>query len=1216
TSGYERSHRIDLPQAGSTWTLRLRKISPDANSVKVGDVMTLQSYTEVIDAKLRYPNTALLYIEFDSSQFNGSIPQISCEPRGRVIRVPDNYNPETREYTGVWTGGFKWAWTDNPAWIYYDIVTADRFGLGNRLSSANISKWTLYQIAQYCDQLVPDGRGGDGMEPRYTCNVYVQERNDAYTVLRDFAAIFRGMTCWNGEQIVVQADMPRDVDFTYTRANIVGKPRYSSSSSQVRYTNALVSWSDPDNAYADAMEPAFIPELVSRYSFNQLELTAIGCTRQSEAHRKGLWGILTNNKDRVVEFDVGLDGRIPQPGYIIALADELLAGRVNGGRISAVNGRVITLDRDVDAKPGDRLQLNLPSGISQSRTIQAVNGRRQITVTTAYSETPERECVWAVESDDLFLQQYRVTGVKENSDATLTITGVAHDPDKFARIDTGAIIDQRPVSVLPAGNQSPPDDIVITSRSVVNQGISVETMQVNWSAVSGAIAYEAQWRRNDGNWINVPRSSTTSFEVSGIYAGRYLVRVRAINAAEISSGWAYSEEKTLTGKVGEPLAPLALATRSLVHGVQVSWEFPTGSGDTLRTELQYSKNQDGSAPMPLSDVAYPGKSYQQMGLSMGAEFWYRARLVDRLGNESPWTGWVQGMASDNFDDYYENLTDAIKDTAAWEETQRTISETQEGIRNTQQELEQTAEALRKEAEDQAKQVSQDIDASAKSITADVDGKISAVNKTITDEITSVNEALDSGLAQANKGVQEAKSAVADANKQIATVNKSLTDSITQVRQSVTDTAAEINATIDLEIARVSKTLADGDAALNAQIKTAENGLKQSLSQVNTTLTNAVKQETADRIADVNAKAAQAADELLAATQGIEASIESLSEAVTSGDENLARQISQIAAGTGEQFDSLEIWYFDKDAEGWTEDDNGYTPMSVTSDGWLKANNSTSTCRSPNGLTIDAHAYRFIKMRIKKVGSPTWNAKMFWIGADETGWNAGRSVVISEPEYDDKGIAILTLHDIEWRDSTTIRRFRFDFTTGQDADNYLLFDWIAVGRPAPGASTAALQDVRSTLSNALTAEAQARSTLAAQMRGSYEGSDLDKVTSGLLYQEKTARVTAISAEVKARESLQTQFNDNKAAVSGELSSLTTEQSAQASRIGGLETSLGKKADAAALTSLTQKVEQQGATLTSQGAALTSLTNRVGQTETGLAGTNEALSGLQSVVTQHG
>ncbi|HHK9696387.1 TPA: DUF1983 domain-containing protein [Klebsiella pneumoniae] len=1179
TSGYERSHRIDLPHAGSTWTLRLRKISPDANSVKVGDVMTLQSYTEVIDAKLRYPNTALLYIEFDSSQFNGSIPQISCEPRGRVIRVPDNYNPETREYTGVWTGGFKWAWTDNPAWIYYDIVTADRFGLGNRLSSANISKWTLYQIAQYCDQLVPDGRGGDGMEPRYTCNVYVQERNDAYTVLRDFAAIFRGMTCWNGEQIVVQADMPRDVDFTYTRANIVGKPRYSSSSSQVRYTNALVSWSDPDNDYADAMEPAFIPELVSRYSFNQLEMTAIGCTRQSEAHRKGLWGILTNNKDRVVEFDVGLDGRIPQPGYIIALADELLAGRVNGGRISAVNGRVITLDRDVDAKPGDRLQLNLPSGISQSRTIQAVNGRRQITVTTAYSETPERECVWAVESNDLFLQQYRVTGVKENGDATLTITGVSHDPDKFARIDTGAIIDQRPVSVLPAGNQSPPDDIVITSRSVVNQGISVETMQVNWSAVSGAIAYEAQWRRNDGNWINVPRSSTTSFEVSGIYAGRYLVRVRAINAAEISSGWAYSEEKTLTGKVGEPLAPLALATRSLVHGVQVSWEFPTGSGDTLRTELQYSKNQDGSAPMPLSDVAYPGKSYQQMGLSMGAEFWYRARLVDRLGNESPWTGWVQGMASDNFDDYYENLTDAIKDTDAWEETQRTISETQEGIRNTQQELEQTAEELRQEAADQAKQVSQDLDASAKSITADVDGKISAVNKTITDELTSVNESLDSGLAQANKGIQEAKSAVADANQQIAILSKSL---------------------------------ADGDAALNAQIKTAENGLKQSLSQVNTTLTNAVKQETADRIADVNAKAAQAADELLAATQGIEASIESLTQVMKSADENLAREMSSLAAGANIQFDSQVIWHFNNQTtEGWT---GSAGVPGVSQDGWLRPADSATDpyITSPGGLAVDGAAYRFIMLRFRKTGKPVWAGEIRWVSAGEN-FNNTKRYIVAEPEYAD-GVATLTVRDIPW--TGNIDRIRLDLTNQQDASNFIEFDWIAVGRPAPGASTAALQDVRSTLSNALTAEAQARSTLAAQMRGSYEGSDLEKVTSGLLYQEKTARVTAISAEVKARESLQTQFNDNKAAVSGELSSLTTEQSAQASRIGGLETSLGKKADATALTSLTQKVEQQGATLTSQGAALTSLTNRMGQTETGLAGTNEALSGLESTVTQQG
>ncbi|WP_052284128.1 host specificity protein J [Kluyvera genomosp. 1] len=651
TTGYERSHRIDLPQAGSTWTLRLRKTTADAHSAKIGDTMTLQSYTEVIDAKLRYPSTALLYIEFDSSQFNGSIPQISCKPSGRVIRVPDNYDPETRNYLGTWTGAFKWAWTDNPAWVFYDLVLSDRFGLGNRLTAANIDKWSLYEVAQYCDQMVPDGKGGSGTEPRYTCNVYVQDRNDAYTVLRDFAAIFRGMTYWGGDQIVVLADMPRDIDFSYTRANVIdGLFTYASSTTKTRYTTALVSWSDPDNAYADAMEPVFEQQLVARYGFNQLEMTAIGCTRQSEANRKGRWGILTNNKDRVVTFSVGLDGNIPQPGYIIAVADELLSGKVTGGRIRSVNGRVIELDRIADAAAGNRLILNLPSGAAQSRTIQAINGNK-ITVTTAFSETPEAECVWVVESDELYAQQYRVVSVSDNNDGTFTISGAAHDPDKYARIDTGAIIDQRPVSVIPPGNQSAPDDIAIGSYSVVQQGLSVETMRVTWSVVDNAIAYEAQWRRNDGNWVNVPRSSTTSFEVESIYAGRYLVRVRAINAAEISSGWGYSEEATLTGKVGNPPKPVGFAATGINWGIQLNWGFPANTADTLKTEIQYTPNSDQSDPLLLSDVPYPSSEYTQLGLKAGQEFWYRAQLVDKSGNESGWTDWIRGMSNDNADDY-------------------------------------------------------------------------------------------------------------------------------------------------------------------------------------------------------------------------------------------------------------------------------------------------------------------------------------------------------------------------------------------------------------------------------------------------------------------------------------------------------------------------------------------------------------------------------------
>ncbi|ENO0291385.1 phage tail protein [Enterobacter bugandensis] len=807
TSGYERSHRIDLPQAGSTWTIRLRKITSDANSAKIGDTMTLQSFTEVIDAKLRYPNTALLYIEFDSSQFNGSIPQISCDPRGRVIRVPDTYDPETRTYSGTWTGAFKWAWTDNPAWIFYDLVVSDRFGLGHRLTAANIDKWTLYQVAQYCDQMVPDGKGGNGTEPRYTCNVYIQDRNDAYTVLRDFAAIFRGMTYWGGDQIVALADMPRDVDYSYTRANVVGgRFTYSSSTTKSRYTTALVSWSDPGNAYADAMEPVFEQALVARYGFNQLEMTAIGCTRQSEANRKGRWGILTNNKDRVVSFDVGLDGNIPQPGYIIAVADELLSGKVMGGRISAVNGRVIKLDRVADAAAGDRLILNLPSGASQSRTIQAVNGE-SVTVTTAYSETPQAEAVWVVESDELYAQQYRVVSVSENDDGTFSITAAWHDPDKYARIDTGAIIDQRPVSVIPPGNQSPPANIVISSFSVVQQNISVETMRVSWDQAQNAIAYEAQWRRNDGNWVNVPRSSTTSFDVPGIYAGRYLVRVRAINAAEISSGWGYSEEKTLTGKVGNPPKPVGfIASENVVFGIELNWGFPANTDDTLKTEIQYSLTGTEDDAMLLADVPYPQRKYQQMGLKAGQIFWYRAQLVDRSGNESGYTEWVRGQASIDVSDITDVILEEIKDSDTFKDLIENAVDSNEKIAGMADDIKQNADNLELQAQEIA-QNAQDIGQVKTSVNelsgtvGDVSSSLSELEQTVATADTALGQRIDSisvSMDGMTGGVKN--SAIAIIQNGLAQVTS---------RRSQTATNAGNSASID----RVDTTIADASQAV-------------------------------------------------------------------------------------------------------------------------------------------------------------------------------------------------------------------------------------------------------------------------------------------------------------------------------------------------------------------------------------------------------------------
>ncbi|RTP30620.1 host specificity protein J [Enterobacter hormaechei] len=848
TSGYERSHRIDLPQAGSTWTIRLRKITSDANSAKIGNTMMLQSFTEVIDAKFRYPNTALLYIEFDSSQFNGSIPQISCEPRGRVIRVPDTYDPETRTYSGTWAGTFKWAWTDNPAWIFFDLVVSDRFGLGDRLTTANIDKWTLYQVAQYCDQMVPDGKGGSGTEPRYTCNVYIQERNDAYTVLRDFAAIFRGMTYWGDDQIVALADMPRDVDFTYTRANVIdGRFTYSSSTTKNRYTNALVSWSDPDNAYSDAMEPVFEQALVARYGFNQLEITAIGCTRQSEANRKGRWGILTNNKDRVVTFNVGEDGNIPQPGYVIAVADRNLSGRDLGGRISAVNGRVLTLDRAPDASADDRMIVNLPSGVSQSRTIQSITGNK-VTVTTAYSETPVSEAVWVIESDELYAQQYRVITVTDNNDGTFTIVGANHDPDKFDRIDTGAIIDQRPVSVIPPGNQSPPANIVISSFSVVQQNISVETMRVSWDQAQNAIAYEAQWRRNDGNWVNVPRSSTTSFDVPGIYAGRYLVRVRAINAAEISSGWGYSEEKTLTGKVGNPPKPVGfIASENVVFGIELNWGFPANTDDTLKTEIQYSLTGTEDDAMLLADVPYPQRKYQQMGLKAGQIFWYRAQLVDRSGNESGYTEWVRGQASIDVSDITDVILEEIKDSDTFKDLIENAVDSNEKIAGMANDIKQANDELEQQAKDIAKNA-QDVGKVQTSVNelsstvGNVSSSLSQLEQTVATADTALGQRIDNISVSMDGMTSGVK------NSAIAIIQNGLAQ--VAARKTLSASVAGNSAQLD-RIDEVIVNEKEATARSLLSLQTDVNGNKASINSLNQTFSD-YQQATATQINGITA----------------------------------------------------------------------------------------------------------------------------------------------------------------------------------------------------------------------------------------------------------------------------------------------------------------------------------------------------------------------------
>lgn len=792
TTLYERSHRIDLPTATTGWQLRVRRLTANANSGRIADTMNVEAYTEVIDAKLRYPNTALLYVEFNAKQFQ-NIPKVTCRPKMMIVRVPDNYDPVTRQYSGVWTGGFKWAWTDNPAWVFYDILISERYGLGQRIDSTQVDESELYRIAQYCDQLVPDGRGGGGMEPRFKCDVYIQSREDAWTVLTDFAAIFRGMTCYGQNQIVTLADMPRDLDYTYTRANVInGKFAYSASSERTRYTTAMVGWSDPANHYADAVESVFENALVRRYGVNQTEITAIGCTRQSEANRRGRWALLSNSQDRTVEFSVGLDGLIPFPGHIIGVADQMLSGRVMGGRISSVEGRNVRLDREPDIKSGDRLIVNLPSGISQARTVQSLNGRL-VTVTTSYSETPQAESVWAVDADELAVQLYRVVSVADNNNNTYTIVGAYHDPDKYSRIDTGARIDDRPISVIPPGVQVAPENVLITSYSSINQGIAVTTMRATWNAVKNAIAYEAEWRKDNGNWVSVPRTSALGFEVPGIYAGRYFVRVRAINASDISSLWATSLETQLNGKEGKPPLPVGFKAEPLILGVGLSWNFPEGAEDTLKTEIQYNDKNAEDGAMLLSDIPYPQRGYQQMGLKAGQSFFYRARLVDKSGNQGDWIEWVLGESSTDVDWIADEVKKGIEES-------ETIKEIDKNLVDSNAQLQSAADAAIQNA------LANDADVRRWMVqNGDRKAEIIETQQLVADE----TEARATAVTQLKTQTDKTSSDLTEFRETVAKDNEATAQKITQLNSKTDTTNSNITA--------LEKTVADSDKALSEKI---------------------------------------------------------------------------------------------------------------------------------------------------------------------------------------------------------------------------------------------------------------------------------------------------------------------------------------------------------------------------------------------------------------
>ncbi|MHC0874001.1 phage tail tip fiber protein [Klebsiella pneumoniae] len=1170
TGVYYRSYEIQLPKPGRAYKVRVLRLSADSNDQYLFNDTWVDSIGEIVDTPMNYPNSVLVGLKVNSEQFGSSMPSRSYLIRGLKIRVPSNYDENTNTYNGVWDGTFKLLSSSNPAWILFDLLTNARYGLGKFVSESMIDLGQLYQIGRYCDEEVDDGFGGK--EKRFAINTQITSRQDAYRLIQDIAGAFRGMVFWAGGMVNIMQDSPSDPVMLFTNANVKdGLFTYKGSARKDRPSVALITYNNKQDGYKQNVEYVEDQEAMARYGERKTEAVAFGCTSRGQAHRVGLWLLYTARMESdMITFTAGLDASFLMPGETVLIQNKYRAGKRNSGRIVSFTKNSITLDAPVSLKKsGSFIRIINQEGKIVERDINETGDNiTKVTFKTALAtaDQPVANGVWTITEPDLVPMRARVVAIAQGeTPGSFDITVVQNNASKYQAIDNGAALVPENTTVLDP-TYSKPSNLVISEGTYLSSpgNLSVKLM-LAWEGKSPE--YWVSWRRSDegnvSNWQSV-RATEEQYEIVNVAEnGRYDFQLYSV-----SFGGKKSEIITavyqVKGTMTPPGAPTSLTAVGDYRNVVLNWVNPD-SVDLAQINVYASKTNKLDTATLIAQAATT--TFTHAGLGDNETWYYWIRAVNKRG--------MVGQPNSNLGteattrDVLSFLKDKITSSELGKELLDEIDSkaTQEAVDNAIGEVQNSVNESIQQVENDLAQTSSEIKAQVDSVNQSLKENIDTVNQTIVDNIDTVNQTINTNISNVNSQIEAAK-----------------------------------------------QSIKDGDAALSQEIKKAQSSLTTSLSQTSKDLTAAIQKETNDRIADVNDAAKQAADQLLSAKNELKTSIDSLSEVVTSGDENLARQISQIAAGTGEQFDSLKIWYFDQDAEGWTEDDNGYTPMSVTSDGWLKANNPTSTCRSPNGLTIDAHAYRFIKMRIKKVGNPTWNAKMFWIGADETGWNAGRSVVINEPEYDDKGIAILTLHDIEWRDSTTIRRFRFDFTSGQDADNYLLFDWIAVGRPTPGAGMAALQEEQQARANADTAEAQARSTLAAQIRGSSESGNLDDIRSGLIYQEKNARITADAAEASARESLQTEFNRNKASVAEELHTLSTEQASQASKITGLQTSLGQKADASAVQTISQKVEEQGNTLKSQGAALSTLDNRVGSVESGVSANSKAITGLQSTVTQ--
>ncbi|MGE1530817.1 TipJ family phage tail tip protein [Pseudomonas putida] len=1171
---YERSHRIDLP-AGSRWAIRARRITPEANSSLVQDGMYVEAIAEVVDSDQEYPLTAVSCVEYDAEQFGGDIAKIAVLMRGRIVRVPMNYDPVNRTYStsgpgttnGVWDGTFKEAYTNNPAWVFFDLALHPYYGLGDRIDATMINRWSLYRIGQYCDQLVPNGLGGQ--EPRFTCNLYLQKQAEAWAVLQDLAAIFHGLAFWDGSQITVNADMPQDPVYNYTLSQILddGAVKYTGSKLRDRHSQAMVSFDDPDRGYDTDKEPVFDESAIAEYGVREISVEAVGCTSRGQAQRAGQWALMTEQLQlRGASFRVGLDGYIPKPGKVITLSDPMLAGRANGGRIAAVAGRVVTVDRDIEVPTGARLLVNLPSGKSEARQVRSVAGR-QITVMADFSEVPQPESGWVLDFDDLKLMQFYVRNVTRPEWHQFQLECIQYEPSKFDAIDYGTVIDDRPISVLPPGVQNAPARVLIGSHSSVDQGMAVTTMTISWDAAPGAVAYDVEWRWGSRDWVKVPRTGELAADVRGVYAGQYLARVRAVSSMDVSSIPTTSMLTNVAGKTTPPPAVTYLDTESLLFGIKVTWGFPAGAEDTQRTELWYSEGTDLGLATKLADLAYPQNEHVMQGLRAGQRFFFWARLVDRTGNLGPFfpvaPAVVAGMASADAGAILEQIKDQITESELGQELTSRIDLIDKngpgsvndriGTAKTElaQQISEVNNALnttKGNLQQQITAVSVDVSAAKADLQQQI-ANVSALAGSLPyrkDKAYSVGQSAlgsDGKLYQALKAVPlntpppnttywtDVGQAVVTANGMAARVSKVETD-VSTLDGKVTAQASQISglqaglSTTNDNVAK--KADASAVSSLGLRVSDAEGKLSSQATRLDGMQTSIDGKASSQALQQVTTRVAATEDKDKAQDQQLSSqsqtltsltdsvskkadasAVQALGNRVDSAEGVLTSQSSDItqlknSVGAAQPFVAGRAWEFTGSNRGWVATASG----STLTTGPLFATMAKSQSLQCNFTPVLPGAENpYLRIRLRRRNTTRTAARLYW--ANEDGG-------LAEARRQDWTISVTTT---DWQDieldlsgqagwaGKSVYAIRLDMMNAADTSGEIDVAYIAVGRRSASASAEAV----SSLSNAVT-EAEGKLATQGQSIISLQGG-LTATNTNVTAAQQAAQAAATAAGAK-------------------------------------------------------------------------------------------------------